>query len=220
MQADFWQARWTSNEIGFHLNQVNPWLVKFWPNLDLPASSKVLVPLCGKSLDLCWLRERGHQVLGVELSRKAVEAFFSEQELAHTIEEQGGFSRYRATDLELWCGDFFALRASDVADCLAVYDRAALIALPGEMRERYAAHLDSILPAACSGLLLTLEYPQQQMDGPPFAVLEDEVRERFGACWQIELLQRADVLQENARFAERGVLSLHEVVYRLQKHRE
>ena len=217
MQADFWHARWANNEIGFHLKDVNSRLVEYWPSLDVPKTSRVLVPLCGKSLDMCWLLAKGHEVMGVELSPKAVAEFFSEQGLAFTTHEQGAFTHYRADGLEIFCGDFFALQASDVADCHALYDRAALIALPAEMRERYVAHLNNILPKDCRGLLLTLEYPQEQMAGPPFSVADSEVRERFATNWELDLLHCADVLQQNQRFAERGASSLCERVYRLRR---
>jgi thiopurine S-methyltransferase len=217
MDHDFWHARWSSNEIGFHLKEVNPHLVGFWPTLGLPAGSRVLVPLCGKTLDMAWLLAQGHRVLGVELSRTAVEAFFAEQGLDYKVEEQGAFRRYRAGGLEIWSGDFFALNASDVADCQALYDRAALIALPADLRERYVAQLNAILPVDCRGLLISLEYPQAQMAGPPFAVPEAEVRERLSADWRLELLQRFDALKHNERFRERGLHELHEVIYRLQR---
>ena len=141
MQPEFWQDRWASNQIGFHQREVNPYLQRHWPVLGLPVVVKVLVPLCGKSLDLLWLAGQGHQVLGIELSQTAVEDFFSEQQLAPEVSDAGAFKVYRAGAIELWCGDFFALTARDVADCAALYDRAALIALPPPMRERYGAHL-------------------------------------------------------------------------------
>jgi thiopurine S-methyltransferase len=217
VHEEFWQARWAQNQIGFHLGEVNPYLQRHWPALQLPLESRVLVPLCGKSLDLAWLAARGHRVLGVELAQKAVEDFFAEQGLPAEVLEQGPFKVYRAGALELWCGDFFALSAADVADCVALYDRAALIALPPALRERYAAHLTAILPSGCAGLLITLDYPQSQMEGPPFAVADAEVRERLGGTWQIEQLQRLDVLEDNWRFRERGLQRLDETVYRLRK---
>lgn len=217
MHQAFWHARWTSNEIGFHLGEANPWLLRFWPGLALPRGTRVLVPLCGKSLDLRWLLEQGYEVLGVELSRKAVEDFFAEQSLEYRMEEQGAFLRYRCAGLEVWCGDFFALTAADVAQCRAFYDRAALIALPPDMRSRYVMHLNGLLAPGCRGLLVSLEYPQEQMPGPPFSVPEAEVRARFSPHWQLERLQRSDVLGENRRFAERGLSELHEAVYRLSR---
>ncbi len=215
MQPEFWHKKWESNQIGFHQPEVNPYLQRHWPDLAIPAQARVLVPLCGKSLDLLWLAGRGHRVLGVELSQRAVEDFFREQQLQPQISEEGGFKVYRAGAIELWCGDFFALSASDVADCTALYDRAALIALPPPMRERYATHLQNILPAGVRGLLITLDYDQAQMPGPPFAVEDAEVQRLFGGDWQVQALEEQDVLSESGKFLQAGVTRLEERVYRL-----
>lgn len=215
MQPEFWHKKWASDQIGFHLPQVNPYLQRFWPQLELEDSARVLVPLCGKSLDLLWLAHCGHEVLGVELSEKAVEDFFSEHQLDPAVSEQGPFSVYRAGSIELWCGDFFALTPGDVADCSALYDRAALIALPPAMREQYAVHLNRILPKGSQGLLITLDYDQAQMSGPPFAVLDDEVQRLFGASWALKVLEDQDVLSESGKFLEAGVTRLEERVYRV-----
>ena len=216
MDEGFWQRRWARNEIGFHLNEVNPYLCRHWPELRLTEGGRVLVPLCGKSLDMIWLAQRGHAVLGVELSERAVEDFFREQGLNAELSVQGEFRVYRAGTLEIRCGDFFALSAADVSDCQAVYDRAALIALPDAMRQRYVEHLDKILPPSCRGLLITLDYPQEQMSGPPFAVSDAEVRQSLGPTWQIELLERASVLDErNWKFLQRGLTRLEESCYKL-----
>lgn len=217
VHEDFWLERWAQNQIGFHLGEVNPYLQRHWPTLQLPAGVRVLVPLCGKSLDLTWLAAQGHRVLGVELAQKAVEEFFAEQGLQAEVSARGAFKVYRAGALELWCGDFFALGAADVADCGALYDRAALIALPPAMRERYAAHLATILPSGCEGLLITLDYQQSQMNGPPFAVSDAEVQQRFAERWQIETLERLDVLKGNWKFVKHELQALDEVVYRLRK---
>ena len=215
MQPEFWHKKWASNQIGFHLPQVNPYLQRHWPELAIPARARVLVPLCGKSLDLLWLAGQGHQVLGIELSQTAVEDFFSEQQLAPEVSDAGAFKVYRAGAIELWCGDFFALTARDVADCAALYDRAALIALPPPMRERYGAHLQQILPAELRGLLITLDYDQAQLPGPPFAVEDDEVRRSWGCFWRLHMLQEQDVLGESWKFLRAGVTRLVERVYRI-----
>lgn len=215
MQPEFWHKRWASNQIGFHLLEVNPYLQRFWPALGLEEGSRVLVPLCGKSLDVLWLSHQGHEVLGVELSEKAIEDFFSEHHFDPVVSEQGPFKVYRAGSIELWCGDFFELTAGDVADCAALYDRAALIALPPSMREQYATHLKRILPKDCHGLLITLDYDQAQMDGPPFAVLDDEVKRLFGQAWSLKILEDQDVLSESGKFLEAGVTRLEERVYRV-----
>jgi thiopurine S-methyltransferase len=218
MHQDFWQQRWARNEIGFHLGEVNPYLQRYWPTLEVPAGAQVLVPLCGKSLDLLWLAGQGYRVLGVELAETAVVAFFSEQGLLAEIDQVGEFRRYRSGAIEVFCGDFFNLTAADLLECRALYDRAALIALPESMRARYVAHLSRILPSACAGLLVTLDYFQEQMSGPPFAVGEAEVQQLLAAPqWSVQLLEVRDVLGENWRFLQRGLTRLEERVYQLQR---
>lgn len=212
MQPEFWHKKWESNQIGFHLPEVNPYLQRHWA---VPATARVLVPLCGKSLDLTWLAGRGHQVLGIELSEKAIESFFNEHHVQPQISQKGAFKVYRGDAIELWCGDFFALTASDVDDCTALYDRAALIALPAPMRERYAAHLQQILAQRVQGLLITLDYDQAQMSGPPFAVGDDEVQRLLSEVWQVQVLEEQDVLAESVRFLQAGVTRLEERVYRV-----
>ncbi|QBZ88809.1 thiopurine S-methyltransferase [Pseudomonas viciae] len=216
MEPEFWHKRWSSNQIGFHLPEVNPYLQRFWSQLGVEQGSRVLVPLCGKTLDLLWLAQQGYSVLGVELSEKAAADFFLEHQLEPSVSEEGAFKVFRAGDIEIRCGDFFALDAADVADCAALYDRAALIALPGAMRERYAAHLQKILPE-CVGLLITLDYNQDEMPGPPFSVGDDEVQRLLGGGWRLEVLQEQDVLGESWKFLQAGVKRLEERVYRVSR---
>ncbi|MDD2090954.1 thiopurine S-methyltransferase [Pseudomonas guariconensis] len=214
MEPAFWHKRWADNQIGFHQAQVNPYLQTYWPALGLAQGSRVLVPLCGKSLDLAWLAGQGHQVLGVELSRRAVEDFFNDHGLAPQVTQQGAFEVWRSGDVELWCGDFFALTAQHVGDCVGLYDRAAVIALPPAMRERYLALLSRLLPGACKGLMVTLDYDQARLDGPPFSVADDEVRAGF-AGWQVEALEEREIIQESPKFEQAGITRLIERVYRL-----
>ena len=216
MQADFWHKRWERNQIGFHQEQVNSYLAQYWPSLGIDAGGRVLVPLCGKSLDLAWLAGQGLRVLGVELSRRAVEDFFAEQQLEPERFEHGAFTCYRSEGIELWCGDFFELNAADVADCVGLYDRAALIALPPEMRERYAAHLATILPAGCGAVLVTMDYDQSKLDGPPFAVTDEEVRRLYTPRWQILAEDEQDILGQSWKFLQAGVSRLLERVYVLR----
>ncbi|ROM50565.1 thiopurine S-methyltransferase [Pseudomonas poae] len=217
MEPKFWRERWAHNQIGFHSPQVNAYLQRHWPRLGLAEGSKVLVPLCGKSLDVMWLASQGLRVLGVELSEQAVEAFFSEQNLTPRISEQGVFKVYQADSIEIWCGDFFALGAEPLADCTALYDRAALIALPPLMRAQYAEHLNTLLCPGCQGLLITLDYDQLQKAGPPFAVPDEEVRELLGEQWALEVLEVQDILGESWKFVQDGVTRLEERAYRLSK---
>lgn len=217
MEESFWQARWHSNQIGFHLDEVNPWLLRHWHALALPADAQVLVPLCGKSLDMLWLAQWGYRVLGVELAERAAVDFFAELGVTPQVAEEGALRRYSYERLEILQGDFFDLSAEQVAGCSAFYDRAALIALPPDLRADYAAHLQRLLPRQARGLLVTLEYPQAEMDGPPFAVMADEVHRHFGAQWQVAERERLDVLAENPKFLKRGVSHLDEVVFTLRR---
>ncbi|WP_375738166.1 thiopurine S-methyltransferase [Pseudomonas boanensis] len=217
MDEAFWLARWEQDQIGFHLREVNPYLQRYWPSLGLARGSQVLVPLCGKTLDMAWLAGQGYRVLGVELAQRAVEDFFAEQGLEPDVRQEGALQRYSAGAVEILQGDFFAVSPEQVADCKALYDRAALIALPPAMREDYVAHLSCLLAPGSCGLMVTLDYQQSRLDGPPFSVPEAEVRERFAGGWQLELLERCDVLEKNWKFASRGLDSLHEPVFRLRR---
>ncbi|PHX41483.1 thiopurine S-methyltransferase [Pseudomonas sp. NZIPFR-PS2] len=217
MEPEFWQERWARNQIGFHLPEVNPYLQRHWSQLALVEGARVLVPLCGKSLDLMWLASHGLRVMGVELSEQAVEAFFSEQNLVPRITRRDAFTVYQTDLIEVWCGDFFALDAEALAGCTALYDRAALIALPPLMRAQYAEHLSRLLPSGCQGLLITLDYDQSQKAGPPFAVTDDEVKVLFGSDWTVKTLQEQDVLGESWKFVQEGVTRLDERVYWLAR---
>lgn len=215
MDPDFWHARWRDSEIGFHQDEINLHLQGFWPQLQAPANSPVFVPLCGKSRDMLWLREQGHEVLGVEISPIAVEAFFRENGLAAVQTEQGAFIRWEFEGLAILCGDFFALQSQDLAGVGCVYDRASLIALPPAMRQRYVAQLKQVLPGRVPMLLVTLEYPQEQMDGPPFSVTEEEVQKLYTPDLQVTRLYEQSILDENPRFRARGLTRLVEKAYRI-----
>lgn len=217
MEQDFWHQRWQSNRIGFHQDRPSPLLAKHWPALALPADSRVFVPLCGKSLDMLWLAEQGHAVLGVELSESAIRQFFAERQLEPATHSSASGTHFVAGPYELICGDAFALPASVLADCAGVYDRAALIALPPPMRATYVDTAWHRLRPGCTGLLITLEYPQAQKDGPPFSVEEAEVRERFAADWNLDLLERRDILDREPGFVAEGVTALATCAWRLSR---
>lgn len=214
MEPAFWHRKWADNQIGFHQAQANPYLQRYWPTLGLAPGCRVLVPLCGKSLDLVWLAGQGYRVRGVELSRRAVEDFFHEQGLQAQVSQRGAFEVWRSGEVELWCGDFFALRAEDVADCVGLYDRAALIALPPEMRADYMRLLSQLMPSG-GGLLVTLDYQQALLGGPPFSVADDEVQRGY-AGWQVEEVEAVDVIGESPKFLQAGVKRLVERVYRIR----
>ncbi|MFV3318285.1 thiopurine S-methyltransferase [Pseudomonas sp. NY15374] len=215
MEPAFWHKRWADNQIGFHQSQVNPYLQAHWPMLA--PGSQVLVPLCGKSLDVAWLAGQGYGVLGVEVSQRAVADFFREHSLEAEVSRHGAFEIWRSGLVELWCGDFFALQAEDLAQCAGLYDRAAVIALPQALRTRYFELLSACLPAACQGLMVTLDYDQSRLDGPPFSVPDDEVRRGFAGWQEVAELEAPDIIEDSPKFQKAGVGSLVERVYRLQR---
>lgn len=215
MKKDFWLERWEREEIGFHQDEVNPYLRQHWQELHIAHGSVVFVPLCGKSLDMLWLKKQGHPVLGVELSAIAVQAFFAENGYTPSRSVSGKFERYEADGVCILCGDFFDLSKDYLANVGAVYDRASLIALPPEMRERYVRHLTNILPHATKILLITLDYPQHEMSGPPFAVSVGEVEALYREQAEVCMLAQMDVLAQNPRFKDRGLSQLQENIFML-----
>lgn len=215
MEPDFWHNRWENNLTGFHLNEVNPHLKANWSVLNLKPEARVFVPLCGKSLDLIWLAEQGHQVVGIELSHLAVEAFFSENQLTVERHQIGGLELWQSEKIILFCGDFFDLTTEILGQVDAVYDRASLIALPPAMRQDYAAKMTELAQPAPK-LLVTLEYDQSKMEGPPFSVSEDEVRALYQAKYQVKQLTAQDVLGDNEKFREKGLNYMNECIYQLE----
>ncbi|RLJ17796.1 thiopurine S-methyltransferase [bacterium endosymbiont of Escarpia laminata] len=217
MEPDFWIERWRQNQIGFHQHEINTHLQTFWGNLKLDDQSRIFVPLCGKSRDLLWLRAQGHEVLGIEISPIAVGDFFQENNLTPQITQTGAFTEYSTDGLTLLLGDFFDLRHDDLKGIGGIYDRASLVALPPEMRARYARHLIEIKPPAATTLLVTMEYDQVEMQGPPFAVHEDEVRSLYQADYRIETLFSQQILDENPQFRNKGLSQLTEKVFQLHR---
>jgi thiopurine S-methyltransferase len=217
MDSDFWLQRWQEGRIGFHRNEVMPLLQKHWPVLEVLRGARVLVPLCGKTLDMPWLAAQGLHVRGVELAPLAIGQFFAEQKLSPQSRAAPYGMHYIAGDIEIVQADIFAVDKSLIAECGAIYDRAALIALPPPLRERYAREIYAALPAGCRGLLITLEYPQAEMEGPPFSVQEREVHRLFGEHWDIDLLERRDILADQPGFSEQGVTALSTAVYALER---
>ncbi|MDZ7662186.1 thiopurine S-methyltransferase [Thiohalophilus sp.] len=217
MEPEFWHERWENNLIGFHTDEVNPHLRDHWGSLAVKPGSRVLVPLCGKSLDLIWLADQGYEVIGVEVSPIAVKDFFAENHLRATRTENPRCDIWRGESISLLCGDLFALTAQDLGAIDAVYDRASLIALPPELRRRYVETLDTLVAATAPHLLITLDYDPARMDGPPFAVSEAEIQALYSDRYQIDCLQADDALAQNERFRKRGLDWLREAVYRLTR---
>lgn len=216
MEPEFWHRRWAENVIHFHRGEVNPHLVAHLPRLGLAPGARVLLPLCGKSVDMRWLAAEGFAVLGVELSPIAAAAFFSEAGLDYEVAPSGPFERYRGGRIDILCGDFFDLEPAHCRDVAAVFDRAALVALPEAMRARYAHGLLGLVPEGAPILLVTLEYRQAEMAGPPFSVDADEVHAHFAEARRIEPLSAVEALDDAPHLREKGLSSLTERVWLLR----
>lgn len=217
MDENFWLERWEKNEIGFHMQQPHAYLPRCFAQLRATPGEAVFVPLCGKSPDLLWLRDQGLRVIGVELSRLAIDDFIAENNLEAQWQVAAGMPCCHADNLMVYCGDFFSLAIDDLHGARLVYDRASLVALPPEMRRRYAAHLANLLPTGARMLTIAYEYDQAETSGPPFAVPRTELKELFGADFTVELLADEDTLAKHQGLAARGVTRLREYAVLLVK---
>lgn len=199
------------------MDQVYPPLVNYWHRLNINEGDNVLVPLCGKSKDLLWLAERGVKVIGVEVSDLAVYQFFSEFDLPYSKRKTGDFTVFEAENIQLWQGDFFKLRATMLPPVKAIYDKAALVALPPDRRKLYAKLILQYFSPSCRMLVSTFEYPQDEMNGPPFAVFADELDQLYGQRCRMELLHEESILDTLSKFQRRGLHSyLREKVFLLE----
>ena len=190
MEHSFWHDRWATNQIGFHQPAANPLLVTHCAALALPSAGRVLLPLCGKTLDIAWLLAAGYQVVGVELSELAVQQLFAELGATPRIQVlNDALQRYETDKLTVFVGDIFALNRELLGSVDAIYDRAALVALPATLRPRYASHLTAISTGARQ-LLISFDYEQSQLPGPPFAVLAEELSELYGQHYELQALAR------------------------------
>jgi len=219
MELKFWRERWHSNQIGFHQARYNPWLVKYWDRLEQPEGAGVFVPMCGKSLDMRWLVQRGHPVTGIELVDLAVEAYFEEAGESYERIRADKLVQYQGPNTSILCGDFFELTAADLSGVSAVFDRGALVALPPAMRARYVDHLLRVIPDQARILLVTLEYDQNLVAGPPFSVLPEEVTVHYEERCSIEPLESQVTDQLPPKFAAQGVERAVEAIYQIVKER-
>ncbi len=209
MDANFWLSRWAQDKTGFHAEQVHSDLLEFgkqWLSSASGGSKKdILVPLCGKTMDLVYLAKLGHRVVGVELSDKAAAAVFGRAKLPFTQSKQGPFQVFRAQDLDLEVrvGNFFELSAVPSFD--AVWDRAAMVALDPDRRARYVKHLIQLVRPGGTMLVNIMDYPQEQMPGPPHAISFDDLGMAYRAHFKLELLKEQDQIDDSPKFRERGL---------------
>ena len=221
MESNFWHTRWHANRIGFHQSRVNSRLTSLWPSLQLQQGAEVFVPLCGKSLDMLWLHEQGFKVLGVELSEIASAAFFDENKLPYEISSEGNLQLFtgtqKAAGIRIVAGDMFAMEPAQTAGVSAVYDRASLVAMPPDMRQRYVDQLARLLPPHTTGILISMNYDPSKMKGPPFSVPDEEVRTLLEPYYSLRLLEHLEGPDRLGNLSDRGLDTLEEHVYRITR---
>jgi thiopurine S-methyltransferase len=219
VEIEAWNARWREGRIGFHQGAVNPELQAQWATIVTDPAARVLVPLCGKSVDMLWLHQRGHSVVGVELSTLAAAAFFEENQLDVERLEVDGFEVYKgcgdALGIEIWCGDFFRLSVDQLGPLQGWYDRAAIVALPPNLWGSYALKIAELLDGEAAALMLTFKYNQMEREGPPFSVSFKDVGAHFGGTFDVVLLETLDLSCRNRW----GLSWVHEPVMRLNRSR-
>lgn len=220
MNEEFWLDRWKSDHIGFHQEDVNASLIEHFPRMLWREGGRIFVPLCGKSEDMIWLRDHGQEVVGLELSSIACRAFFDEHDEEYELREAGRFRLYVGDELEIFCGDYFLMGPEKLGEVDGVYDRAALVALPPERRPEYVEQMRRLVPGGVTVLLLTMEYDPSRMDGPPFSVPEEEVRNLYGEAFEVEQLAVSDWHEAPEHLAQRGLDRIREVSWMLTRNED
>lgn len=215
-----WLRMWRNDQTDFHQRMVNPLLVRFWGSLGLKVPSRIFVPLCGKSLDLIWLEEQGHEVVGVELSPLAVKAFFDEHKLTPCVNRRKNFTEWERGRLKILCGDFFGLNSADLGRIDVVYDRAALTALPEQVRKRYVAHMRQIVPMSCTIFLLTIEdiccVNGVFQPSATYEEIDEEIQALYGSYFSIKIAH-SEAACESGKFSQDDPdITVMNKVYRLQ----
>lgn len=213
MDRAFWLEAWITGKTRFHKEDTNKVLLDY--GSILMDSETIFVPLCGKTLDMVYLLSKGKKVIGVELSALAVDSFFKENNLSPEITNYKSFIRYQIRDLTIYCGDLFDLTQYELGNVDAVYDRASMVALPKNMREKYVKTINDSCPRLQTILLSSFEYDQSKTEGPPFSVLEEEIREFYKNRFQIEKVNREIVEDKNPRFENSGISEFAQTVYQL-----
>ena len=210
---EYWHNRWDKEQTGWHRAIYNDLLLKHWPSINAPSGGEVLVPLCGKSLDMLWLAEQGYNVVGLEMVEQAVQAFFEENKLETVSNEIGKHIKYSSPPFTIFQGDLFDLEAG-VVQADAWYDRAAMVALPNSLRENYVKQICQQTKSGASGLLITFAYPQEQMDGPPFALHDEDVLRFFADGFEVECLEKIDLEDEK----DRGLSNVTSTVFKITRN--
>ncbi len=209
---EFWHNRWENQQIGWHRHVYNDLMVKHWPKINAPKDGSVLVPLCGKTLDMLWLAQQGHEVVGLEMVQQAVDAFFAENNLEVKRVEHNDFCEFSSPPIAILQGNVFDL-PDGTKQCDAWYDRAAMIAINPSLREDYVNLIRNQTKLGAVGLLITFTYPQEQMEGPPFSLTDGDVVSFYSSGFEVELLEKISLEDEK----ERGLSSITSSVFKITR---
>tara|TARA_B100000674_G_scaffold339079_1_gene283467 strand:- start:112 stop:810 length:699 start_codon:yes stop_codon:yes gene_type:complete len=210
---EFWHNRWHTQQTGWHRAVYNDMLVKHWPSIGAATGSEVLVPLCGKSLDMLWLSEAGHQIIGLEMVEEAIQSFFRENNLQFSVTAEGPHAKYTSEQVTIFQGNVFDFESGMVcAD--AWYDRAAMIAVDPSMRQAYVEQIRQQTKIGAVGLLITFAYPQHQMAGPPFALHDEQVVELFADGFSVECLETISLDDDK----DRGLSNVKSSVFKITRN--
>lgn len=216
MDKEYWLQKWQSEEIGFNQLQPNKLMQRYFSSMNLKVGCRVFVPLCGQSVDMIWLMEQGYQVVGVEFSEIACRTFFEENKIAVKLTKITNFVSYQSDAISIFCGDLFKLDRKILGKIDAIYDRAALIALPKEVRKTYSKYLVELTPLAAVMFLITTVYDQNEMQGPPFSVNEDEVIALYSARFEIHQVYSKQ-FEVPLHLQKKGLTCPTEQAYRLSR---
>ena len=210
-----WLQCWRDQCTDFHQRIVNPLLVRFWPSLELAYGSRVFVPLCGKSLDMICLAQQGHDVIGVELSPVAVENFFRENDLRPTKQRLGQFTLWRDGNVSILCGDYFALTREDIGPFDTVYDRAALTALPENIRSCYVEQLTKLVHSTAGIFLLTIEDAATDATMSQAIGVDEEIAGLYSVGFEIDLAHVESRFEPDIESPSQRLMRVEYKVYRL-----
>jgi thiopurine S-methyltransferase len=218
MEKSYWLSRWVKNKIGFHTPEGEPALHTWWKSVDTGKRPlHVLIPLCGKSPDIQWIADKGTHVIGVEFIEKACLDFFRERDITPQTLQKSYGTCYSSENTELWSADILKMPTKLLSKAHVVYDRAALVALPEQMRKPYVSKIAHSLRKGSKILMVSFDYPQQEMNGPPFSIPEREIKFLHEEFYSIELLETIDILSDLKKFKEKGLSYLYKQVYLMER---
>jgi len=175
MKLEDWNQRWVDKRTGWHRGEVNPTLEKYFPSSEKPTC---FFPLCGKTLDMIWVAQKGCQVRGAEFSQLAIDQFFEENKIANKEENAFIQSTESSFDIALKQGDFFEYPDNQKFEL--IFDRGSMVAVNPKDREKYAQKIKTLLKSDGKVLLSAISRDEEHLkNGPPFHLTVDDVKNAY-----------------------------------------